>query len=48
MNLKRGGSYIDCRNCLKNENATIPLINDGYKCLKYAATVALNHGNICK
>ena len=46
--LKRGKSYIESPEWLKNESATInPKIDDD-NCFQYAITVALNHQNIEK
>ena len=48
ISLKRGGSYIDSPEWLKNKKATInPKNNDG-KCFQYALTVALNYERIGK
>ena len=48
IGLKRGGSYIDSPEWLKNKKATInPKNNDG-NCFQYVLTVALNHQNIEK
>ena len=43
---KRGGSYNDSPDWIKNKRATINQKNEYDKCFQYAATVALNHGNI--
>ena len=46
IGLKRGGSYIDSPEWLKNKKATInPQNNDG-NCFQYALTVALYLQNI--
>ena len=46
VNFKRGGSYIDSRDQIKNKNATLnPKIEDD-KYFQYAATVALNYEEI--
>ena len=42
----RGGSYIDSPNWLKDKKSTINPKNNDYKCFQYAATLALNFGNI--
>ena len=47
ISLKRGESYIDSPEWLKNKKATINLKNKKYnKCFKYAITVALNYKQI--
>ena len=46
VGLKRGGSYIDSPEWLKNKNATINPQNNDDNCFQYALTVALNHQNI--
>ena len=44
---KRGGSYIDSPEWIRNKLATInPKNYDGNNCFQYAITVALNHQNI--
>ena len=49
MNSKRGGSYIDSPNWIKNKKAAVnPINKKDNKCIQYAATVALNHKNIKK
>ena len=48
INLKRGGSYIDSPEWLKNIKATINPKNKDDMCSKYALTVALNHEQIGK
>ena len=46
VNFKRGSSYIDSRDWIKNKNATLnPKIEDD-KYFQYAATVALNYEEI--
>ena len=46
---KRGGSYIDSPDWIKNEKAVINIINNkNSKCLQYAVTVGLNQENIKK
>ena len=42
----RGGSDIDSPNWLKDKKSTINPKNNDYKCFQYAATLALNFGNI--
>ena len=46
VNFKRGGSYIDSPDWIKNKKATTNQKNEGDKCFQYAATVALNHEEI--
>ena len=46
IGLKRGGSYIDSPEWLKNKKATINTENNDDNCFQYALTVALNHQNI--
>ena len=46
IGLKRGGSYIDSPEWLKNKKATINPKNNDDNCFQYALTVALNHQNI--
>ena len=48
IGLKRGGSYIDSPEWLKNKKATINPKNNDDNCFQYALTVALNHQNIGK
>ena len=43
VNFKRGGSYIDSRDWIKNKNATLNLKIEDDKYFQYAATVALNY-----
>ena len=43
ISLKRGGSYIDSPEWLKNKKTTINLKNNDDKCFQYALTVALNY-----
>ena len=43
IGLKRGGSYIDSPEWLKNKKATINPENNDDNCFQYALTVALNH-----
>ena len=41
INPNRGGSYIDCPDCIKNKKATInPINKKDNKCFQYAVTVA--------
>ena len=42
----RGGSYIDSPKWLKDKKSTINPKNNENKCFQYAATLALNFGNI--
>ena len=46
ISLKRGGSYVESAEWLKNKRATINPKNDHDNCFQYAVTVALNHENI--
>ena len=46
INFKRGGSYIDFPDWMKKKKATINTKHKGDKCFQYAATVALNYGEI--
>ena len=46
--MKRGESYIDSPEWLKNKKATINPENNDDNCFQYALTVALNHQNIGK
>ena len=48
INLKRGGSYIDSSDWIKNKYPNINPINDDDNGFQYAATVALNHKEIGK
>ena len=48
IGLKRGGSYKDFPELLKNKKATINPENNDDNCFQYALTVALNHQNIGK
>ena len=48
ISLKRGGSYIDSPEWLKNKNATINPKNNDDNCFQYALTVALNYEQIGK
>ena len=43
---KRGGSYIDFPDWMKKKKATINTRHKVDKCFQYAATVALNYGEI--
>ena len=43
VNFKRGGSYIDSPDWIKNKKATINPKNEDDKCFQCAATVALNY-----
>ena len=46
ISLKRGGSYIDSPEWLKNKKAKINPENSDYNCLQYVLNVALNYQNI--
>ena len=46
IGLKRGGSYIDSPEWLKNKIATINSKNNDDNCFQYSLTVALNHKQI--
>ena len=46
IGLKRGGSYIDSPEWLKNKKATINPKNNEDNCFQYALTIALNHKQI--
>ena len=46
IGLKRGGSYIDSPEWLKNKKATINPKNNDDNCFQYSLTVALNHKQI--
>ena len=49
INPNRGGSNIDCPNCIKNKKETINSINKkDNKCLQYVLTALLNHEEIGK
>ena len=48
VSLKRGGSYIDSPEWLKNKKATVNPKNSDDNCFQYALTVVLNHQNIEK
>ena len=49
INIKRGGSYIDSPDQIKNKNAAInPINKKDNKWFKYAVIVALNHEEIKK
>ena len=43
ISLKKGGSYIDTTEWLKNKKATINPKNNDDKCFQYALTAALNY-----
>ena len=45
---KRGGSYIDSLDWIKNKKATINPKNDGDKCFQYATVIILNFEEIKK
>ena len=44
--MKRGRSYIDSAEWLKNNKATISPKSNDENCFQYALNVALNHQNI--
>ena len=46
VNFKRGGSYTESPDWIKNKKATINLKNKDDKCFQYVTTVALNYGEI--
>ena len=47
INSKRGGSYIDSPDWIKNKNSSInPINKKDKKCFQYAITVPLNHKEI--
>ena len=46
VNLKRGGSYIDCPDWIKKKKVTVNAKNTNDKCFQYAATVALIYEEI--
>ena len=48
INFKRGGSYIDSRDSIKNKEATINPINKKIIFFQHAVTAALNHEKIKK
>ena len=49
INFKRGGSYIDSPNWIKNKKTTIDPTNEkDDKCSQYAVAVVLNHQEIKK
>ena len=48
ISLKKGGSYIDSPEWLKNKKATINPKNNDDKCFQYALTAALNYERIGK
>ena len=45
VSLKRGGSYIDSPDWLKNKKATVNPKNNDDNCFQYALTVVLDHQN---
>ena len=48
-NFKRGGSYVDSPDWIKNKEATInPINKKDNKCFQYAVAVVLNHEEIKK
>ena len=46
VNFKRGGSYADSPDWIKNEKTTINPKNDDDKCFQYALTATLNYEEI--
>ena len=46
VNFKRAGSYKEAPNWIKNKKATINSKNEDDNCFQYAASVALDHGEI--
>ena len=46
IDLKRGGSYTEAPEWIKNKKATIDPKYDDEKCFQYALTIALNHEQI--
>ena len=49
INFKRGGSYIDSPDWIKNKKTTTnPINKNNNKCFQYAVTVALKHEEIKK
>ena len=49
MNFKRGGSYMDFPDWIKNRKLIKnPINKKDHKCFQYAVTVALNHEEIKK
>ena len=44
INFRRGGSYTNSRDWIKNNKATINPKNKDDKCFQYAVTVAFNYG----
>ena len=46
IKFERSGSYIDSSDWIKKKKATIIPKNTDDKCFQYAATVALNYGEI--
>ena len=46
VHFKRGGSYIDSPDWIKNKKGTINPRNEDDTCFQYAATVALNYKEI--
>ena len=45
ISLKRGGSYVESAEWIKNKRATMNSKNDHDNCFQYPVTVALNHEN---
>ena len=45
-NFRRGGSYIESPDWIKNKKAKLNLKNKDDKCFQYVAAVALNYGEI--
>ena len=49
VNFKRGGSYIDSPDWMKNKRETVnPINKKDNKCFQYTTTVALNHEELGK
>ena len=46
VNFKRGGSYIDSPDWIKNKKATINTKSEDDKCFQYVENVALNYEEI--
>ena len=46
IKFKRGGSYIDSTDWIKNEKGTVNPKNEDEKCFQYAVMLTLNHGKI--
>ena len=46
VSFKRGGSYIESPDWIKNKKSTINSQNENNKCFQYAATAASNYKEI--